>query len=110
MLPFIVKLFLSHSANKIHRNFSPAASINWLIKLPVLNLNVPREIASDVSLYYQIVSKPFYEQNSSKFSPAAGMGINWFIKLPVLHLNHLIPFLKFREKVPQMLAFITNKG
>ena len=70
--------------------FSPAAGIYWLIKLPVLPLRspkfkMPRKTASDVNLYYQIVSRPFYEQKSWKFSPAAG--IYWLIKLPVLPLR-----------------------
>ena len=39
MLTFITKLFLGHSTNKNHRNFSPAAGMCWLIKLPALPLN-----------------------------------------------------------------------
>ena len=39
MFTFITKSFLDHSADKNHRNFSPAAGMYWLIKLPALPLN-----------------------------------------------------------------------
>ena len=61
---------------------------------------------TDVSLYYEIISMPFYKQNHINFSPAAG--IYWLIKLPVLPLDNEILDFKFLDKVPKMLTFITK--
>ena len=40
MLAFITKSFLGHFTSKNHRNFSPAAGIHWLIKLPELGITI----------------------------------------------------------------------
>ena len=61
---------------------------------------------TDVSLL-QIISMPFYIQNHRNFSPAAGI-YNWLIKLPFLPLDNQILGLKFLDKVPKMLTFITK--
>ena len=70
MSPFIAKSFLGHSTSINHRNFSPAAGFYWPKKLPASKYI--EKSASDVNLYYQIVSKPFYEHKSSKFFACGG--------------------------------------
>ena len=69
--------------------------------------------ASDViSLYYQIVSRPFYEHESSKFF-ACGRHLKKttrLIKLPVPPLDNPILVLKFLYKVPQMLSVFITKS
>ena len=77
---------------------------NQILVLKVLD-KVPQ--MTDVSLL-QIISMPFYKQNHRNFSPAAG--IYWLIKLPVLPLDNQILDLKFLDKVPMMLTFITGGG
>ena len=75
MLAFITKSFPGHLRSKNDRNFSPAASIYWLIKInhkiPVIKI-LENCLSSDVSLYYQIVSRPSKEQKSSKFFACGG--------------------------------------
>ena len=77
MLTFITKSFLGHSTSKNHHNFSPAAGMAHKTTSSALKwsnpcFKVPWQSASDVNLYYQIVSRPFYKQKSSKFFACGG--------------------------------------
>ena len=91
----ITKSFQGHSMCKNYENFSPAAGIYWLIKIPVLPLvnpsfKVPWKTASDVGISILIpITKSFLghfkNRNYLNFSPAAGM--YWLLKLPVLPIN-----------------------
>ena len=75
MLAFTAKSFLGHCTSLGHC----AAGIYWLLKLLVLPLNYQilvlkflEKVPPVVSLYYQIVSRTFYEQKSSKFFTCGG--------------------------------------
>ena len=107
MSTFITKSFLGHSTSKNHRHFSPAAGFYWLIKLSVLPLTpsskVPKKLP-DVNLYYQIVSKPFYEQISSKFFACGGHLLAHKTTNSALNFQFQSPLIK----LPQMLTFITK--
>ena len=78
MLTFITKSFLGHSTNKNHRNFSPAAGMYWLIKLPAMPLN-PSFKKLPQTLSFKLLTAQSVYDISQFFSPAVKSAKKFFL-------------------------------